>query len=323
MTHDLPGPPLPAADGPGDQPPSGGPWPPPPGVGGPGGPPLPGVPGQPFPGYPAPPPPMPPQPFPAPRRLRRTVLLVAAAAATLLLMCVGCNVGGALLARHGPSFSSPSPSPSPTVAKGGCVKPDGPAYVPTSCKDAKRTGEVLGLISGGVTSGQSCDPATDQMIVREFDVMCVRHAGSRHVAAAGYGGGVLVPGDCVQLKLELLFQEPTEVPCSTPDYAAKVVARVMTDAECKAPAVYTESLPTDRSPVLCLALGPRVAGPGQCLHVQASEVDLKSVPCTTAKATHKVVARASSEAGCPRGITSYAVDFRALPHAMYVCLRRR
>ncbi len=321
MTHDLPGPSQPAPSGPGDPPLPGFPAPPFSGVPGQ---PFPGYPAPPFPGFPAPPAPMPPQLFPAPRRLRRAVLLVAATAATLLLMCVGCNLGGALLARHGPSVSTPSPSPSPTVAKGGCVKPDGPAtYVPTSCQDAKRTGEVLGLLSGGVASGQSCDPATDQMIVREFDVMCVRHAGTRHVSAAGVGGGVFVPGDCVQLKLELLFQDPTEVPCSRPDYAAKVVARVMTDAECKAPAVYSESLPTDRSPVLCLALGPRVAGPGQCLHIQESEVDLKSVPCTTAKATHKVVARASSEAGCPRGVTSYAVDFSALPHAMYVCLRRR
>jgi hypothetical protein len=179
---------------------------------------------------------------------------------------------------------------------------------------------VLGVIDGDQEAAQSCDPATDQLIVHWPQVICARHVGGRHVSAAGLGGGVLVPGDCVHLTLEMLLPDPTEVPCTDPGYQAKVISRVGTAAECTAPAVHYEKLATDRGPVLCLATGPGIAGPSQCLHAENSAVHYAPVPCTDGQATHRVLARTASDAACPPGTTSYTEDAGGLPSTKIVCL---
>jgi hypothetical protein len=245
---------------------------------------------------------------------------VGLAVAIALIACCGFPAGYLVVRGITDAASKPAVVP---LAKGGCVGTGETFhYQGVRCDDPRRIGQVLEILDNmDADAAQSCDPASDQLLTQDGKVLCVGAAGSQHVSVPGYGGGVLVPGDCVHLKLGWIEPTPTEAACG-PAYEAKVVARTDAPAECKAPAVHFEKLSTRRGPVLCLATGPAIAGAGQCLHIKGSEVDFAVVPCTAGNATHKVLGRAPSEGGCPSGVTSYADDLGGLPRTKVICFRK-
>jgi hypothetical protein len=262
---------------------------------------------------------------PPAQRRGRVGLIASLIAAAIVVGCSGCLVGGFLVVRQTAEVAShagPSVAPSPRpFAKGECIKHSKPVaadrYETVSCKDADRIGEVLDVFAGDEVDAQSCDPRSDQLIVQDEKVVCVRHTGSTHLADAGRGGGVIIPGDCVEQRGA--GGEPSEVECIDPRHTGKVVSRVDAVSACSAPAVRSGKLRTRRQPVLCLALGPGLAGPGECVHGDKKLIYYGRVSCSASTATLKVLARRPTPGTCPPATTEYSQDRDGLPRTKVIC----
>ncbi len=137
---------------------------------------------------------------------------------------------------------------------------------------------------------------------------------SEKLGQPGKGGGILVSGDCLG--------DDGEVACTDPKASETVAARVPTVAACAAPAVRYIDIEIAPMPVLCLADGPGIAGPGECIASLTGSLSLAQTPC--GPTTPKVIARKATQAACESvpGMTHWLEDQQGLPAAKFVCVKQ-
>jgi hypothetical protein len=260
---------------------------------------------------------LPPSGQPAPPRKRRTGLIIGIAVVVLLALC-GIGTTAAVLglkpaAKQAQEFAKSIGD----LKTGDCVKPATLAdqYVGASCSSKDKIGKVSKVFPGTEANGdqQNCPVDSDLLLADAGKIICVKGTTSELLGQPGKGGGIVVAGDCVG--------ESGELACTDPKASEKVSARVAAVAACAAPAVRFFDLELQPLPVICLADGPGIAGPGECIASLSGSVSLDQAPCASGKP--KVLARKPTQAACEAvpGMTHWLEDQQGLPPTKFVCVK--
>jgi hypothetical protein len=193
---------------------------------------------------------------------------------------------------------------------------------PVDCSSADAQSRLLATMSFDGSAVGSCPLVTDDivpMVDSVTDYACLRRLRPPHPGDPGRGGGVLRAGDCVA---DPAAGPPgQEAPCGSARNWATVSATAANPAHCPRPAVDYLTRPSDSlKPIVCLARGPGVLTPGNCVTDQ-SVTQLLEVGCGSPAAAFRVVARVAAPGSCASGGEPVLLP-RALPKAAVACLRR-
>jgi hypothetical protein len=200
----------------------------------------------------------------------------------------------------------------PTVTVGSCVaRPGQDLLQPVPCDAAAAFAKVAAALPN--QAGAECPAVTDDIASPSGTLLCLVNLRAPHPGAAGAGGGVIRPGDCIA---NPGGGRTVERPCAQPGYYASVVARVDRVNQCAAPAAESVSLKVAARPVACLKPS---AGVGSCLGRSTTGTP-DAVPCADPAAVGKLVGRAATGAACPLGTINRITTRNGLPSARVLCL---
>lgn len=180
------------------------------------------------------------------------------------LVVLGAFVAvGAALGINGLTSGNSSDGLSADAGKvGDCftAAPNGTTTVhKASCSSPKAAVRVIALAPSTFLSTPDCPENTDSFVENTDSfggkVACVVNLRGTHPGAPGAGGGVIRPGDCIDVSS--LLSQVNEVPCAqrTPE-DPKVLARVDSSTDCPAATKGVVTLQGVSHPVLCLDESP-------------------------------------------------------------------
>lgn len=269
------------------------------------------------PGYPAAPP---------VQKKSKVGLIVALVVVGLLAVC---GIGGTLVVLALKPAAEKAEQFAKSISElkeGDCVKPANvpDQYLGSSCSADETIGKVIKTFPGTEKDGQTCPPQSDLLLHEAGTIACVRSTTDKHEGEPGQGGGVFVAGDCVGAgPIVGNSREYTEVACTDPKVYERVVARATTPAGCTAPAVRFLQIALPKQDAICLADGPGIAGPGECVGKLSGETTFDAVPCSAPTAGGKVLARKPTQAACEKvpGLTHYIEDSDGLPASRFLCIK--
>lgn len=222
--------------------------------------------------------------------------LLAAAVSVVLVVggLAAVNLVRSLLAEDEPRRPPAKTQPAEFTA-GGCVRfrtkpspmhtsPDGHVmysraeYAPARCDDPAayaritKMGEgtaVPELLGDRALEKLDCPIDTDEFaqlrtLNLPTDLACMRRLKPPHPGDPGQGGGLVRPGDCVQVHSRNYYGADLEVPCTNEDWIVRgdkvgkkwfgqVVKRADTARGCPRSAIYSMTLNSGRPRVLCIA----------------------------------------------------------------------
>jgi hypothetical protein len=205
---------------------------------------------------------------------------------------------------------------------GGCAVVENDRATRVVCSSTEAQSRLLATTAFDGSGAQPCPLLTDDIVpmidaISEYG--CLRRLQGPHPGDRGGGGGVLRVGDCV---VDPDAGPPgQEAPCGSARDWATVAAIAVNPARCAPPAVdFVTRLPDSSHPIVCLAHGPGVMTPDDCVTDQ-SITQLVKVQCGSPEAAFRVVARVATPTRC-RSHDESALVPRALPRAAVACLRR-
>jgi hypothetical protein len=304
-------------------------------------PPPPGTP--PFPGspYPSGPPPHGPAPAPAGRGscllavVVSVVLVIGGLAAVTLVRSLLTEEESEPPAKTGPAeFTAGGcvrvrvqPSPLHT-GPGGQVMYSRAEYAPALCNDPAayaritKMGEgtaVPELLGDRALEKLGCPVDTDEFAQLRLmnlptDLACLRRLKPPHPGDPGQGGGLVRAGDCVQMHNRNYYGADLEVACTNEDWIVKgtkfgkkwfgqVIKRADTARDCPRPAIYTITLRTGKSRVLCIAKkGGWLPAVGDCVEENILYAGVnKPFLCSDEFLAGKIMALVEPGSRCPAG----------------------
>jgi hypothetical protein len=271
-----------------------------------------------------------------PASRRRTGLFVGLGAAVLVLL-VGCGVGGWLVLSRLQGDDKPASVQPPPWGVGACVyQSGGPTSVPPSldpelrqvyelrkeystvgCDDPRATSNVTAMgvqvqVGTKRPTDDGCPDDTDAaLLIRTIagsagQVVCVRFLTGPHPGDPGGGGGKVVVGDCVVVGSSEGARPRNdrvyEAPCAEDGWFGQVAATAPDAAGC--PAGNTLSrvpLPAKPGVVLCLDQGDKglIAKPGECLQLaQNYYLPPYRVACGTSRTSFRLDGFADAAGRC-------------------------
>jgi len=198
-------------------------------------------------------------------------------------------------------------------------------YRGTSCSSKNKIGTVIKAFPGTEENAQDCPDQSDLLLHESGRIACVRSSTSEHAGEPGKGGGVLLAGDCVGTdSTSGVLAQYEETACTDPKVYERITARVDSTAACNAPAVRYLDLPgASIRKVVCLADGPGIAGPGECIGKLSATSSFDAVPCNALTAGAKVLARKPTKSACESvpGMTHWLEDGAGLPRTRFICVK--